>query len=122
MTAATTIAPTAIDDGSDPVLTVRVLSQMGLGHPVTIRNRIHELGVPTEILDGRGMLGVRKSNLHLLSKPGRIRPVDVPVATEPLMTTSDVDDLAALAARLVSTWPRLSDERKRELGALLATP
>lgn len=31
------------------------------------------------------------------------------------------DDITALAARIVSTWPALSPERKAELGRLLAT-
>lgn len=31
------------------------------------------------------------------------------------------DDLTALAARIVATWPALSAERKAELGRLLAT-
>src|SRR5699024_7225103 len=98
------------------------LSQMGFGHPTTIRARIHEMGVPTEILDGRGTFAVRKSNTHMLRKPGRRGSTVLPAADAPLMRPSDVDDLAALAARMVSTWPRLSDERKRELGALLTTP
>lgn len=31
------------------------------------------------------------------------------------------DDLTALAARIVATWPALSAERKAELGRLLAS-
>lgn len=34
--------------------------------------------------------------------------------------TRPADDLTALAARIVATWPALSAERKAELGRLLA--
>lgn len=124
--APTTVAIDQTTATPDPIRTVRELSVLGFGHPTTIRSRIHEENVPTEVLDGRGTVGVRESNLHLLRKPVRVptmptmpAPASAPT---PAARVDDMGDLAAMAARMVATWPRLSDDRKRELGALLATP
>lgn len=43
-----------------------------------------------------------------------------PVEQDP-PTELPSDDLAAFAAWMVSTWPRLNADRKRELGRLLAS-
>lgn len=130
MTASAAAAPLAAPADKDPIYTLTELDAMGFGHPVTIRRRIHSLDVPVEVLDGRGTFGVRESNLHMLQIPvyRSIVPKlpthdsDGAQSAAPVVTSDDLDDLATLAARMVATWPRLSEERKRELGALLATP
>lgn len=45
--------------------------------------------------------------------------LDAPQAQKPTATRPE-DELEALAAELVSTWPALAADRKRELGRLLA--
>lgn len=41
-------------------------------------------------------------------------------ASQETRATEDMDDLATFVAQIVSTWPRLSAERRRELSRLAA--
>ncbi|MGW8483583.1 hypothetical protein ACWGJP_10615 [Microbacterium sp. NPDC055903] len=94
----------------ETVFTVDELCSRGYGHKNTVRHNLREHDIPVEILDGRGTIGVRESNLHLLPMPQRT-----------VVAPPEYDGLANFAAQVVSTWPRLTAERKRELGRLLAT-
>ncbi|GAA4525614.1 hypothetical protein GCM10023160_18790 [Brachybacterium paraconglomeratum] len=101
----------------DRLYTLRQLQDAGYGDRITLTKRIHRDEIPAVKVGNRYM--VYESDLRRLVQPVN----DVagkPSAASPL--AEDLDDLAALAARMVATWPRLSDDRKRELGALLATP
>lgn len=83
-------------------------------HPQTVREYIHAGVLPAHRLGAREWR-IYESDLARLRGPGsddEERPPSV---------TGQYDDLASMAARIVSTWPRLSDERKAELGRLLAT-
>lgn len=104
---------------NEPVFKIRELSKMGFGHPQTIREWLHEDGVPFEVVDGRGTIGVRESDLHLLRKPSRRRRSQAELVAGASAIT-DITSLAILAAQMVASWPRLSTERKAELGRLLA--
>jgi len=106
---ATSVADRSKATFDEPVYTAQELSGLGFGHKNTVLMKIRADDVPVEILDGRGTIGVRESNLHLLKKPKHA-----------VVAPAEFDGLAIAAARLVSTWPRLSDERKAELGRLLA--
>lgn len=116
------ITPTDADDLS---LTLYEASVAGWGHTQTLRRRIKAGKLPAERVDDRGTFIVRQSDLMRQPDLVRLRkskglpalPTECPVAAVP----ADLDDLAALAARIVSTWPRLSAERKSELGRLLAS-
>jgi|SRR5690625_444293 len=99
---------------SDDELTVTEAARRLRRHPQTVREYIHSGQLPAHRLGAREFR-INASDLELLISPTQ-PPKEGDVEDAP------VESLEALAIRLVSTWPRLSDERKRELGALLATP
>lgn len=101
----------------DRLYTLRQLQDAGYGDRITLTKRIHRDEIPAVKVGNRYM--VYESDLRHLAEPVNDAAAEKSAAS-PL--AEDLDDLASLSARLVSTWPRLSDERKRELGALLATP
>lgn len=104
--------------------TVQQATAHGYGHPDTIRARITSGKLPAERLDDRGTYWISEADLEqsdlarFKPKSRSSAPVDAP-STE---SASDLEGLALMAAQVVSTWPRLSAERKAELGRLLATP
>ncbi len=106
----------------EPVYRVRDLSEMGFGHPQTIRERLRGDHVPFEVVDGRGTVTVRESDLPLLRKPRHRRNVLQERRCQPSgESTSNLEDLEMLAARMVASWPQLTSERKNELRKLLAS-
>lgn len=125
---ATAVLDQTITVAGEPVYKIMELSDMGFGHHTTIRRRLHEANVPVDILDGRGTVGVRESFLPFLQKPvrGRLSVPQLPQPHPPSETPPapsarpvDLDGLAVKAAQIVASWPRLSAERKAELGRLL---
>lgn len=106
----------------EPLYRVRDLSEMGFGDPRTIREWLHEDHIPFEVVDGRGTIAVRESDLSLLRKPRRQRRISRMRRSQPSGEgTSDLEDLAVLAAQIVASWPQLTSERKDELRKLLVT-
>lgn len=105
--------------------TIHEWSAEGWGHPATLHRRIRDGRLPATRIDGRGTYLVREADLLAqpdlvrLRRRSRMGPV---VASETVTNDVGLDDLAALAARMVATWPRLTAERRAELGRLLATP
>jgi len=91
---------------------LRELQDAGLGDRTTLMKRIHDGTLPA-VMAGNAYR-IRESDLHFIAEP--VGPV-VHAATDAAV---GLDDLAELTARMVSTWPRLSNERKRELSKLLA--
>ncbi len=91
---------------------LRELQDANYGDRTTLMKRIHDGTLPAVKVGNA--YRIRESDLHLIAKPigDATRTAPEPAA--------DLDDLAALAARIVSTWPCLSTERKAELGRLLA--
>lgn len=85
--------------------------------PDTIRQRIHCGSLPAERVDRRGTWGILEADLELsgLAWPAPVRP-------SPAVEPAGLDGLADVASRIISTWPRLSEERRGELGRLLAAP
>lgn len=83
-------------------------------HPQTVREYIHSGRLPAHRLGAREFR-IYESDLELLMSPAqpyqKLGGEDSPVETLETITT-----------RVVTNWPHLSDERKRKLGALLATP
>lgn len=101
-------APIALTERPDDLYSMRTLEEMGLGSRRTNLELIRQGRLPA-VLVGNAYK-VRARDLHLLAKP--VGPAPTPAVS--------VDELAVIAAKVVSTWPRLSDERKAELGRLLA--
>lgn len=95
-----------IDDGHDPLISVRTVASRGLGHPHTIRRYIHEGRLPAVKVGKQFM--VRESDLALLARPVNPKP------------SEQSFELDALVEALVDTFPALGEDRKRELGQLLA--
>lgn len=119
MTTQTTL--TALTPLVDRALTLDEWSREGWGHSDTLRRRIKDGRLPAEQIDRRGTYVVRESDLMQQSdlvKLRRSRGYAMP--SDRAVPGSGLDDLAALAERLVSTWPALDAARKRELGRLLA--
>jgi excisionase family DNA binding protein len=90
------------------LFTLRELTAAGYGSRDTLHRRI-STGVIPAVKVGN-TYKVKESDLRLLAEPIGAAPAD----------PDTFDDLATVAAQVVSTWPRLSDERKRELGRLLS--
>jgi|SRR5699024_4933468 len=107
----------SIGTALDRLYSLRQLQEAGYGDRTTLTRRIHNDELPAVKVGNRYM--VREADLTYLAEPAN--DVEVKQSSERAMVES-FDDLASLSASLVSAWPRLSDERKRELGALLATP
>jgi excisionase family DNA binding protein len=99
---------TAILDSPERVFSLRQLE--AAGYPG--RDTLHKLIAAKELpaVKVGNAWKVRERDLVFLAEPIGAVPTDV----------DDVRYLEALAARIVSTWPRLSAERKLELGRLLA--
>lgn len=106
---ATSIADRTKAAFDEPIYTAAELSKLGWGHKNTVLQNIREGDVPVVALDGRGTVGVRESDLHLLKKPRHA-----------VVAPAEFDGLAVMAAQVVAAWPRLSAERKAELGRLLS--
>lgn len=101
-------APIAFPERPERLYSLRELSEMGYGSRRTLQTRIHEGKVPA-VLVNHGYK-IRASDLHLLAEQVGLSST----------SAVNIDDLAELAAKVVSTWPRLSDDRKAELSRLLA--
>ncbi|MFE4334017.1 hypothetical protein ACFRQM_32780 [Streptomyces sp. NPDC056831] len=82
------------------------------GHSIAIRKRIADGEIPAVWVGGK--LKIRESDLHLLAVPVIISRPDEQVEEQV------EDDLDALAAKLVASWPEVPEERKADLGRLLA--
>jgi len=91
---------------------LRELQDAGLGDRTTLMKRIHDHTLPAVKVGNS--YRIRDRDLHLIAEP-------VGAALDERAPSVDLDDLAALAAKVVSAWPHLSEERKAELGRLLAT-
>lgn len=104
-----------LSGGDDPLLALRAAHVRGWPHPHTLRNYIHAGRLPAVRVGKQFM--VRETDLERL-----MTPVNVTGSAPPSRASSEADltDLAALAARMVASWPRLSEQRKAELGRLLA--
>lgn len=100
-----TAAPTL-----ERLYSLRELKDANYGDRATLTKRIHEGTLPA--LKVNGAFKIRERDLHLIAEPVGDAPDE---ATSP----TDLDGLAAVAAKVVSSWPRLSDARKAELGRLL---
>ncbi|MFC0674561.1 hypothetical protein [Brachybacterium hainanense] len=103
-----TAAPTL-----ERLYSLRELAEANYGTRTTLTKRIHEGTLPA--LKVNGSYKVREQDLHLLAEPVSPAALDDASSDE----ASGLDDLASLAAQMVSTWPALTPERKRELGRLL---
>lgn len=89
---------------TERLLTLGELADLGYGSRRANQIAIREGRIPAVVV-GRSYK-VRESDLYLL--------------TEPAGPRGDAANPSALAARLVSTWPRLTAEQKLELGRLLS--
>lgn len=103
-----TTAPTL-----ERLYSLRELAEANYGTRTTLTKRIHEGTLSA--LKVNGSFKVRERDLHLLAEP--VSPAGL--AEGSTDEAAGLDDLASLAARMISTWPALSDDRKRELGRLL---
>lgn len=99
---------TAILDRPERLFSLRELETAGYRGRDTLHKLIAAGDLPAVKVGNAWK--VRERDLVLLAEPIGAKPTDV----------SDTAYLEALAARIVSTWPRLSTERKAELGRLLA--
>lgn len=110
-------------EGLTRELTLDEWSREGWGHPTTLRRRVKDGRLPARQIDRRGTYVVLESDLMQqpdLVRLRRSRNFSMPSdSTDTASTASALDDLASLAARLVSTWPTLDADRKAELGRLL---
>ncbi|MBE4695401.1 helix-turn-helix domain-containing protein [Brevibacterium casei] len=95
-----------LSEGSDPYMALRRAHDLGWPHPHTPRGYIHSVKLPAVRVGKQFM--VRRSDLERLGTP--VRPANALERSEADDPTY-LDDLAALAAKVVSTWPRLSDAR-----------
>lgn len=105
-----------LSSGEDPLLALRAAHERGWPKPHTLRKYVHAGRLPAVRIGKQFM--VRESDLERL-----ITPVDVADSDPRIQgsSTDDLTDLAALAARMVASWPRLSEHRKAELSRLLAS-
>lgn len=104
-----------LSSGDDPLLALRAAHERGWPKPHTLRKYVHAGRLPAVRVGKQFM--VRESDLERL-----ITPVDAdsgPRIQGP--SPDDLTELAALAARMVTSWPRLSEQRKADLGRLLAS-
>lgn len=99
----------------DRLYTLRELQEAGYGDRITLTRRIHNGEIPAVRIGNR--FKVYESDLHRLAEPVSDA---APATSVTSALADDFDDLAALAARMVATWPRLTADRKAELGRLLA--
>jgi hypothetical protein len=103
----------------DEILTIAELSELGFGHWQTIRKNIDLHDVPYEVLDQRGTIGVRRSNLGHLPRAVR-RPrsrTSAEIAPDPRPVGIVLDELGAMVAQLASAWTQASAERRSQLKA-----
>lgn len=99
----TTVEPKLLD--------IRTVSQMGYGHPATIRARIRRGSIPAYRSGGK--LKIRREDLHRIAEP-------VGVAARPTEDSPAVSgDIADLVEQIVATFPRFTEDQKREIGRLL---
>ncbi|MDQ0648601.1 hypothetical protein QFZ53_002797 [Microbacterium natoriense] len=98
----------------DRLYSLRELQEAGYGDRITLTKRIHSGEIPAVRVGNR--FKVYESNLRHLAHPVGDAAVERPVTAG---RADELDDLAALAARMVATWPRLSNDRKQELDRLL---
>lgn len=101
--------------GDDPRLALRAAHERGWPHPQTLRGYIHAGRLPAVRVGKQFM--VKESDLERLMTP--VKP-DGCAPERPVSCETDLSDLAALAARMVASWPRLTEQRKAELSRLLA--
>lgn len=117
MSTSTTSLPQTLrlSSGDDPLLALRAAHERGWPHPHTLRSYVHAGRLPAVRVGKQFM--VKESDLERL-----MTPVNVAGSAPESQVSSQTDltDLAALAARMVASWPRLSEQRKAELGRLLA--
>lgn len=116
-------APTSpVDYIADRELTLHEASAEGWGHPSTLRKRVKDGRLPAEQIDDRGTYVVLESDLMRQPDLMRLRRSrNLPTPTDLVAHDSaDLDYLASMVARLVSTWPTLDAERKAELGHILS--
>lgn len=99
---------TPLIERPERLFSLRELASAGYGTRDTLHKRI-SLGMLPAVRVGNAWK-VLERDLVLLAEPIGAAPTDV----------DEVEYLNALAARIVSAWPRLSTERKAELGRLLA--
>lgn len=98
-------------DSPERLYSLRELSDMGYGSRRANQTLIRNGRVPAVLVGGA--YKVAASDLHYLAQPAG--PPRRAAASD-----TSVENLETIAASLVSTWPRLSPERKAELGRLLA--
>lgn len=91
---------------------LRELQDANYGDRTTLMKRIHDRTLPAVKVGNA--YRIRESDLHLIAKPVGDSSAN---AAAPC---ADFDELAALAAKIVSSWPTLSGRCKEELGRLLA--
>lgn len=104
-----------LSSGDDPFLALRAAHERGWPNPYTLRRYVHAGRLPAVRVGKQFM--VKESDLERLIKPVK---VDKAAPRTQMSSAADLTDLAALAARMVASWPRLSEQRKAELGRLLA--
>lgn len=93
------------------LLDIRTVSQMGHGHPATIRARIRRGSIPAYRSGGK--FKIRRKDLPRLTKP-------VGAAARPTEDSPAVSgDTADLVEQIVSRFPRFTEDQKREIGRLL---
>ncbi|PPL19808.1 helix-turn-helix domain-containing protein [Microterricola pindariensis] len=115
-TATTTLPQTLrLSNADDPLLSLRAASERGWPHPHTLRRYVHDGRLPAVKVGKQFM--VRESDLDRLAAP--VLAMSDLVEAHP-SEPNTLDDLAVMAAQMVTTWPRLSVERKAELSRLLA--
>ncbi|WP_437771387.1 helix-turn-helix domain-containing protein [Arthrobacter sp. KNU40] len=104
-----------LSSADDPLLALRAAHERGWPHPHTLRNYVHAGRLPAVRVGKQFM--VKESDLKRLMTP--VNVVDSAPERQ-LSSEADFTDLAALAARMVASWPRLTEQRKAELSRLLA--
>jgi excisionase family DNA binding protein len=104
-----------LSSGDDPRLALRAAHERGWPHPHTLRGYIHTGRLPAVRVGKQFM--VKESDLERLMTP--VHAADSAPQRQG-SSEADLTDLAALAARMVSSWPRLTEQRKAELSRLLA--
>ncbi|WP_119697611.1 hypothetical protein [Microbacterium halotolerans] len=115
-------SPVVVFERPESLHSLRELAAAGYGSRKSLLARISADEIPA--VQVGNAYKIRHSDLPLLAVPRNdgIRTADAePSHASPPGHASEHpdDELATMAARLVTTWPRLDDERKRELGHLL---
>lgn len=105
-----------LSSGDDPLLALRAAHERGWPKPHTLRKYVHAGRLPA-VRVGKQFL-VKESDLARLMTP--IYAASTPAEGQ-TPTKADLTELAELASRMVASWPRLSEQRKAELGRLLAS-